>query len=71
MYGAAKVVRFGPFELDVERAELRKDGVRLRLHDQPFRILAALLENPGITVSRKELVERIWPSGTSLISNTV
>ena len=56
----AKVVRFGPFELDLDKAELRKHGVRLHLHDQPFRILAALVENPGVTVSRPELVKRIW-----------
>ena len=60
----AKWIRFGPFELDVERAELRKKGVRLRIHDQPFRILTALLENPGVTVSRQELIKRVWSSGT-------
>ena len=45
-------------------AELRKHGVRLRIQDQPFRILLALLENPGEVVSREELVRRLWPDGT-------
>jgi DNA-binding response OmpR family regulator len=36
-------VRFGPFELDVQTAELRKHGIKLRLHEQPFRILVMLL----------------------------
>src|SRR6516162_6537710 len=60
----ARVIRFGPFELDVEKAELRKHGVRLRIHDQPFRILAALVENRGVTVTRQELIKRVWSSGT-------
>lgn len=58
-----RVFRFGPFELDIERADLRKHGVRLRIQDQPLCILKALLENPGVTVSREELVNRVWPSG--------
>ena len=60
----ARVIRFGPFELNVEKAELRKHGVRLRIHDQPFRILAALVENPGVTVTRQELIKHVWSSGT-------
>ncbi len=59
----ARVIRFGPFELDAGKAELRKHGVRLRIQDQPLRILTALLEDPGETVSREELVRRVWPTG--------
>jgi TolB-like protein/Tfp pilus assembly protein PilF len=60
----SRIIRFGPFELDVAKAELRKHGVRLHMQDQPFRILNALLENPGVTVSRSELVKRVWSCGT-------
>ena len=47
----AGVYRFGPFELAVDAAELRKSGVRLKLQDQPFQILCTLLEHPGELVS--------------------
>jgi DNA-binding response OmpR family regulator len=58
MPGSPQVIRFGPFELDVEKAELRKHGLRLRIQEQPFWILKASLENPGVTVSREEMVKR-------------
>jgi len=48
------VVRFGVFELDLATGELRKSGLRLRLQDQPFRILAMLLERPGDLVTRDD-----------------
>src|SRR5436305_7647267 len=57
-------LRFGAFEVDLERAELRKQGLRVRLQDQPFQVLAALLERPGEVVSREELIRRLWPDGT-------
>ena len=56
--------RFGRFELDVRAHELRKDGVRLRLQDQPFEVLAVLLEQPGEVLTRDELRRRLWPDGT-------
>jgi TolB-like protein/Tfp pilus assembly protein PilF len=56
--------RFGRFELDVPARELRKDGVRLRLQDQPFEVLAMLLEQPGDVLTRDELRRRLWPDGT-------
>ena len=59
-----RVYKFGPFELSVEAAELRKNGVRLKLQDQPFQILRTLLEHPGELVSREELRQRLWPQGT-------
>jgi TolB-like protein/Flp pilus assembly protein TadD len=59
-----RVIRFGSFELDTGKAQLRKHGVRLRIQDQPFCILMALLERPGEIISREELVKRVWPSGT-------
>src|ERR1700693_1119647 len=57
-------VRFGVFEVDLGRGELRKQGLRLRLQDQPFKVLAALLEQPGEVIPREELVRRLWPDGT-------
>jgi TolB-like protein len=58
------VLRFGPFEVDRRTGELRKRGIRLSLQEQPFRILTALLEEPGEVVSREALCRRLWPEGT-------
>jgi TolB-like protein/DNA-binding winged helix-turn-helix (wHTH) protein/Tfp pilus assembly protein PilF len=58
------VIRFGAFELDRESGELRKHGVRLKLHDKPLQVLLALLERPSQLVTRKELQERLWPGET-------
>ncbi len=55
-------VRFAAFELDLVTRELTKHGVKLRLAEQPFRILAALLARPGELVSRAELQEELWPA---------
>src|SRR5436190_21692727 len=57
-------LRFGVFEVDLATAELRKQGLRLRLQEQPFQVLAALLENPGEVVSREDLIHRLWADGT-------
>ena len=54
-------VRFGPFEVDLRRGEMRKDGSRIRLQEQPFQILRMLLEAPGEVVSREEIRNRLWP----------
>jgi DNA-binding winged helix-turn-helix (wHTH) protein len=58
------IYRFGPFELSLDDAELRKNGVHLKLQDQPFRILCALLEHPGELVTREHLRQQLWPEGT-------
>jgi len=58
------VVRFGAYELDQQAKELRKDGVRIRLQEQPLQVLQILLERPGALVGREELQRRIWPSDT-------
>jgi DNA-binding winged helix-turn-helix (wHTH) protein/Flp pilus assembly protein TadD len=55
-------VRFGVFEVDLRSGELRKSGVRIRLQDQPFKVLVALLERPGQLVTREELRRRVWPT---------
>ncbi len=54
-------VRFGEFEVDLRIGEVRKAGSRVKLQDQPFKVLQILLENPGNIVSREELQSRIWP----------
>ncbi len=56
--------RFGRFEIDSRTRELRKDGVRLRLQEQPFALLALMLERPGELLTRDELRDRLWPDGT-------
>jgi TolB-like protein len=57
-------IRFGVFELDPEAGELRKQGLKVKLQDQPLQILRILLESPGKVVTRRELQQRIWPSDT-------
>jgi TolB-like protein/DNA-binding winged helix-turn-helix (wHTH) protein len=58
------VLQFGPFELNAHTGELRKRGIRVALQEQPLRILAALLEQPGRIVAREDLCRRLWPAGT-------
>jgi TolB-like protein/DNA-binding winged helix-turn-helix (wHTH) protein/Flp pilus assembly protein TadD len=55
---------FGVFELDLRAGELRKHGVRVRLQEQPFQVLAMLLEHPGEIVTRDELRKKLWPADT-------
>lgn len=59
-----RIARFGVFELDLVAGELRKKGVRLRLQEQPLRVLSVLLERAGDIVTREELRQRLWPSDT-------
>jgi len=59
-----RAVRFGAFEADFQSGELRKHGLKLRLQDQPFQILAMLLERRGKMVTREELHQRLWPTDT-------
>lgn len=56
------VARFGHYEADFERHELRKSGVRISLQDQPFKLLRILLENQDKIVTREELRQNLWPS---------
>jgi cholera toxin transcriptional activator len=58
------IARFGVFEADLDARELRKQGRRLRLQDQPFAVLAILLERSGSVISREELRQRLWPADT-------
>ncbi len=61
MTETGQVVRFGAFEVDLNTRELRKRGLKLKLQEKPFQILALLLERPGQVVTRQELRERLWP----------
>ena len=59
-----QIVRFEKFELDLRTRELRNNGRKLTLQEQPFQILAALVERPGQLVTRDELTKRLWPADT-------
>lgn len=59
---ARRIARFGVFELDLRSGDLRRSGVRVPLQDQPFRLLAFLIERGGEVVTREELRERLWPA---------
>jgi cholera toxin transcriptional activator len=56
--------RFGVFEVDPATGELRRRGVRVKLHAQPFQLLSMLLERPGETLTREEICRELWPDGT-------
>ena len=58
------ILRFGTFEVDLRAGELRKQGKRIKLQDQPFQVLAVLLQRPGDVVTREELRSKIWPEDT-------
>ena len=60
----AVLLRFGVFEVDLAAGELRKNGARIRLQEQPFQVLTALLQNAGHVVTRENLRETIWPADT-------
>ena len=55
------IVRFGPFEANLDTGELRKKGVHLALQPQPFEVLSSLVERPGALVTREQLHQRLWP----------
>jgi DNA-binding winged helix-turn-helix (wHTH) protein len=61
---SSAILRFGTFELDVRAGELRKQGVRIKLQEQPFHVLTILLQRPGEVVTREELRSELWPSDT-------
>jgi serine/threonine-protein kinase len=57
-------IRFGIFEVDLQAGELRRQGYKVKLQEQPFQVLAMLLERPGEVVTRDELQKRLWPADT-------
>jgi DNA-binding winged helix-turn-helix (wHTH) protein len=60
----ARRFRFGLFEADLSTFELRKNGLKIKLQEQPFQILALLLEHRGELVTREELRKELWPADT-------
>ena len=60
----SRVMQFGAFEIDPAAGELRKNGLRVRIQQQPLEVLLALLEHPGEVVSRDTLHARLWPNDT-------
>jgi DNA-binding winged helix-turn-helix (wHTH) protein len=58
------IIRFGEFEVDLSAREVRREGHRVRLQEQPFRLLALLLQRPGEVVTREELQQALWPADT-------
>lgn len=63
-HDAGKLVRFGVFEMDLAAGELRKSGSKIRLQEQPFQLLAYLVQRPREVVTREDLREKLWPSDT-------
>src|SRR6516225_689523 len=59
-----RIIRFGMFEIDLHSAELRRNGLKVRLQEQPFQVLAMMLERPGELVTREELRSRLWAADT-------
>ena len=59
-----RILRFALFELDLQEHELRKAGVRIKLQEQPYQVLAMLLERPAQIVTRDDLRQRLWPADT-------
>ncbi len=59
-----RFMRFGPFQVDQQRQEVTKNGVRLKLQGKVYQVLVALLEKPGEVVTREELRQRLWPADT-------
>ena len=59
-----RALRFGLYEVDFAAQELRKSGIRIKIQDQPFQILALLLERPGQIVTREEIQKRLWAGDT-------
>jgi DNA-binding winged helix-turn-helix (wHTH) protein len=58
------IVRFDVFEIDLQAGELRKEGRKVKVQEQPFRVLSLLLQRPGQVVTREELREQLWPADT-------
>jgi DNA-binding winged helix-turn-helix (wHTH) protein len=59
-----RYIHFGPFQVDLQREEVSKNGVRLKLQGKVYQVLLALLEKPGEVVTREELRVRLWPADT-------
>jgi Tol biopolymer transport system component/DNA-binding winged helix-turn-helix (wHTH) protein len=62
--GANRLIHFSLFELDLATGELRRNGTKIRLQEQPLQILVALIQRPGELVRREELRTKLWPADT-------
>src|SRR4030081_704580 len=60
----SRYVRFGPFQVDQQRQEVSKNGVRLKLQGKVYQVLLALIEKQGEVVTREEFRFRLWPADT-------
>lgn len=61
---SSRIIRFSTFEVNLHTGELRQKGQKIKLQEQPFQLLAALLERPGELVTREELRSKLWPADT-------
>ena len=59
-----RILRFGVFEVDLRSGELRKHGLKIKLQEKPFQVLATLLEHPGDVITREDLRRKLWPEDT-------
>src|SRR5215510_1214877 len=63
----SRIVKFGVFEVDLDKAEVRKSGLKLRLRGQPFQVLTILLERPLEVVTREEFQQRLWTNDQTFV----
>jgi predicted ATPase len=68
-FAVSRMIRFGPFQMDVERRQLLRDARAIPLGSRAMDILIALLERPGVLVSTQELIARIWPRSIAADAN--
>lgn len=61
---AVQAFRFGAFDMDIRSGQLRRNGARVRLQPQPFKVLALLIGRRGEVITREEIQAQIWPAGT-------
>src|ERR1700756_1807003 len=61
---SAQLVKFGLIEVDLHAGELRRQGRKIKLQEQPFQVLAMLLEKPGEAITRAALRQKLWPADT-------
>ena len=63
---SSPVVQFGGVEVDMRLREVRRGSDAVRLQEQPFQLLALMLDRPGDVVTREDIRQRLWPDGTSV-----
>jgi DNA-binding winged helix-turn-helix (wHTH) protein len=63
----SRVFRFGVLEVDLDKGEVHKNGLKLRLRGQPVQVLAILLEHPGDVVTREEFQRRLWTNADTFV----